>query len=403
MNALVHRPLLLTLLCILVGIAGLTPAIATAEAASAEAEPLFNSQLGQRKIGDTLPDLDLRVEDQEAKLSDFRGRPMILALVFGAIPPDVYVPRLNALAEKFGPYGLKVAALLVSANVETYDQWLVGKAVGLRFSRAWDPAGAFVRTETKADAMAHAQWDSIRAVRRIMGAGTMGGPMMPAYLVIDADGRFGGWLVGHADFDDGIANLLLHAGLRLESKDMPKRLAPEGDFIVEALPLPALLLGKGAKAPDFVATDLDGKAVKPSDHLGQVVILDFWATWCGPCLASFPHTQMLASTYKNQGLVVLGSCTNDARGKFESWVRENQAKYPDIRFSYDSAGRANNRASAALYGVNGIPTQFIIGRDGVIVDVVVGYEPDSKKLETALAKAGVNVGSVLIGKGAADL
>jgi thiol-disulfide isomerase/thioredoxin len=150
---------------------------------------------------------------------------------------------------------------------------------------------------------------------------------------------------------------------------------------------------RGAEAPDFGAQDVAGKEVGLADFKGKVVVLDFWATWCGPCMAAMPHTQKVAKAYKDQGVVVLGSCTQDERAKFTSWIRQNQAKYPDIVFSHDPAERGEDRASRRLYGVNGIPTQFIIGRDGRIVDVVVGYLNGDARLETALARAGIKIDS----------
>ncbi len=151
------------------------------------------------------------------------------------------------------------------------------------------------------------------------------------------------------------------------------------------------MLAVGAAAPDFTTTGLHGKRVKISDYRGKVVILDFWATWCGPCIASMPHTQEVAAHYKDQGVVVLGSCTSDTRDKFDAWVKANQEKYPDFIFAHDALERADDRASRKLYGVSGIPTQFIIGRDGKIAAIQIGYLKGEVMLDAALAKAGINV------------
>jgi peroxiredoxin len=165
-------------------------------------------------------------------------------------------------------------------------------------------------------------------------------------------------------------------------------------------------LKAGTPAPDFASVDLNGRTVRLSDWKGKVVVLDFWATWCGPCQLSLPHTQEVARQFKDQGVVVLAVCTSDTRAKFESWMNAKQANYPDVAFTCDPNDRGSaaydDRASKKLYGVTGIPTQFIIGRDSKIVTVLVGYDTDDVRLEAALARAGVKVDSSIVEKGEAQ-
>jgi thiol-disulfide isomerase/thioredoxin len=152
-------------------------------------------------------------------------------------------------------------------------------------------------------------------------------------------------------------------------------------------------LAAGAVAPDFVSKDTQGKEVHLSSSKNKIIVLDFWATWCGPCKASLPHTQEVAKRFKDKQVVILAVCTSDTREKFEQFVKENQEKYPDIVFTCDpndrgSAGYAE-RASNKLYKVRGIPTQFVIGKDGKVAEVLVGYTQGDHRLEDALEKLGV--------------
>ncbi|MBL9191445.1 MAG: redoxin domain-containing protein [Opitutaceae bacterium] len=155
------------------------------------------------------------------------------------------------------------------------------------------------------------------------------------------------------------------------------------------------MLAPGVLAPDFVSLTSDGRPVRVSDYRGRVLILDFWATWCGPCIASMPHTQQIAAKYADQGVTVLAVCTGDKRKRFEDWVSLKASAYPALRFTFDPHDQdtpaRDQRASRVLYGVPSIPTQFIIDREGRIAGTTNGYRPGDTSLEHALAAAGVTI------------
>ena len=172
--------------------------------------------------------------------------------------------------------------------------------------------------------------------------------------------------------------------------------AASGSGAAKETPVPPL--EPGVTAPDFKARDLGGREVRLSDFTNQVVVLDFWATWCGPCLQSLPHTQLIAKRYRDRGVVVLANCTADTRVNFEKFVKANQGQYPDLRFTCDLHDRGTadyeERVSKKLYRVSGIPTQFVIGRDGKIVSVIVGFDEADHRLEEALAGLGVRANAI---------
>jgi len=150
---------------------------------------------------------------------------------------------------------------------------------------------------------------------------------------------------------------------------------------------PPNLLADGMQAPDFTANDKDGKPVKLSDYKGKVVVLDFWATWCGPCQASLPHTTTMAKQYADRGVTVLAVNVWDKPDAFQAWLPKHP-QYAALRFAIDPALVQDRGIATGLYGVSGIPTQYVIGRDGRIVKSIVGYDEGSTALEDALKAAG---------------
>lgn len=119
-------------------------------------------------------------------------------------------------------------------------------------------------------------------------------------------------------------------------------------------------------APAFSVRALDGKVVRLSDFRGRPVILDFWATWCGPCKASMPHLTTLQERYRERGLVVIGLSVDDGDGQKVKRFAEKLG----IGFRIAMA----DEHVLDLYGpIRAIPTTFFINRKGEVVRRVVGY------------------------------
>lgn len=151
------------------------------------------------------------------------------------------------------------------------------------------------------------------------------------------------------------------------------------------------LLKVGTPAPDFVSEKWEGGELKLSDYRGQVVILDFWATWCGPCMAAMPHIESIHKSVKDQGVTVLGLCVFDEKDAYSKWVPANKEKYT-FQFAFDPGARDQAKSIAASkYNVSGIPTTYVIDKEGNVAAVIVGYDKDDKSLEESLKKLGVKV------------
>ncbi|MCC6730719.1 MAG: TlpA family protein disulfide reductase [Chthonomonadales bacterium] len=167
-------------------------------------------------------------------------------------------------------------------------------------------------------------------------------------------------------------------------------LAPTTKPVADLRPKPKPVLADGTVAPDFTAQKWGGGDLKLSDYRGKVVVLDFWATWCGPCQRSMPHVEKVWKAVQGQDVAVLGVCVWDEKPAYEKWVPENKDKYT-FQFAYDPAGRSDSSIAGKLFGVSGIPTTFVIDRDGKVAAGIVGYDDGDTRVEDALRKLGVKI------------
>ncbi|MDP9267580.1 MAG: TlpA family protein disulfide reductase [Acidobacteriota bacterium] len=167
---------------------------------------------------------------------------------------------------------------------------------------------------------------------------------------------------------------------------MGRRMARQSSFGLapQAATLPADV--KGAVAPDFQLkslSDSQGKPVKLSGYRGKAVVLNFWATWCGPCKIEMPWFAELQKQYGPQGLEVVGVAQDDAsEDTIRQFARETGADYTILQ---------GGNAIGDAYGAQFLPTTIYIGRDGKIIDKVVGLVSKSEiedNIKKALATKG---------------
>ena len=109
---------------------------------------------------------------------------------------------------------------------------------------------------------------------------------------------------------------------------------------------------------DFVLKDEHNRPVKMADYKGKVVLLNFWATWCGPCKVEIPAFVELYAQYKDKGLVIVGVSVDDSPEQLQAFMKEFRMNYPVLQMEPDF-----ETAYGPFYGY---PTSFFIARDGSI-------------------------------------
>lgn len=139
-----------------------------------------------------------------------------------------------------------------------------------------------------------------------------------------------------------------------------------------------------AHAEEQVSHDFDlpskSSNIKLSDFRGKIVYLDFWASWCGPCKQSFPWMNAMHEKYKGEGLIILAINLDSNMEDAYKFLSSNNANFA---VAFDNKG-----ATPRIYSVKGMPSSFIISREGKIIYQHVGFnENDKNKLEQKIIES----------------
>ena len=155
-------------------------------------------------------------------------------------------------------------------------------------------------------------------------------------------------------------------GSRASAKTAKRLLALEKENRTGEIPASAPYGGRpdalvGKKALDFNVKDLDGNDLSLEQYRGNVILLDFWAVWCGPCIAEMPNVKQVYEKYKDDNFQIIGISLDNSRDTLVGYLAKEGIAWPQV---FDGDGRDNQVAK--MYGIRAIPHMYLIDGDGVV-------------------------------------
>lgn len=139
---------------------------------------------------------------------------------------------------------------------------------------------------------------------------------------------------------------------------------------------PAAVVGN--PAPDFQLPDLDGQTISPNDLKGKPILLNFWASWCGPCRSEMPYLQEIYEERSGEGFMLLAINTGESSPQVQEFLQAYNLSLPVLLDTQNSV--------AEQYGIQYLPTTFFIDGEGIIQEKIVGAFANKTQIETELSK-----------------
>ena len=299
------------------------------------------------KIGSTSPDFSFEdVNGNIVTSADLKGKYVLIDIWATWCGPCVQeVPYLNKLEEKL--HGKEIAFMSLSIDEEkmkeTWKKMVKEKEMGglqLLAPGGWE--NPFVQAyEVKA---------------------------IPRFILLNKEGK-----VMYPDVRIRPSSPDLHPILEmLLSGEITEEKAIE--YLRKGLPPKDW---RGEAAPEFTYKDINGKAMSLSDLKGKYVLIDIWATWCGPCLQEIPHLQALEEKMHNRNIAFVSISCDEDKAKWEAMVKERQLKGIQLHTDGD-------REFSNAFRLNGIPRFILLDKEGKVLDANLMTRPSNPKIHALL-------------------
>ena len=173
------------------------------------------------------------------------------------------------------------------------------------------------------------------------------------------------------------------------SEEAPTATAQDGaispEIVAQLEAIGVQPVSRNLQAADFSLATLQGPSMTLEDYQGSLILLNFWATWCAPCVMEMPSMQTLYDTFGDDGLEVVAVNVQEDRDVVAAFIEEHELSFPVL---LDTSGN-----TSFDYAVRGLPTSFLIGRDGQLLGSKIGFhlwdEPDVLETIESLLEEGV--------------
>ena len=317
----------------------------------------------QHWVGKPAPPLKFKaIDGREVDLEQLRGKVVLLDFWATWCPPCMEeLPHVRDAYERFHKEGFEVVGISFDSERAQLDE--VVKHEGIQWPQYFDGQG---REAAPGKTFGILHWPSMwlldrNGVIRYISAGQRLDRKIVALLREQANPLLRAKAVAEVKAAlDRSGDLPSPAGAKPSIVS-----TPGGPISTPDMPQDAVYLRwLGKPFPPLKFTAIDGRQVDTEQMRGRILLIDFWATWCGPCMAEIPNLKSAYTRYHAQGLEIVGVSGDNSREDLERVVREKGLAWPQL-----FEGRTGSTPNLQRYGIQHFPTLWIVDQRGVIRDV----------------------------------